>query len=69
MGTVKNSDLLNNEDVRKEIERYKWIESEKAGCDIGFAKASEEWLKRYSDQWIKDHSTSIRRTAGRSAKR
>jgi hypothetical protein len=29
---------------REEILRYKWIESEKAGSDIGFEKALLGWL-------------------------
>ena len=31
---------------RDEILRYKWLESEKAGADIGFEKALLGWLIR-----------------------
>ncbi|EDY20609.1 hypothetical protein CfE428DRAFT_1806 [Chthoniobacter flavus Ellin428] len=35
---------------RDEILRYKWIESEKAGVDIGFEKALLGWLiKQHTD--------------------
>ena len=33
---------------REEIERYRWIESEKAGRDIGWKRASEEWKQGIS---------------------
>ncbi|MCK5580189.1 MAG: hypothetical protein KAJ18_02835 [Candidatus Omnitrophica bacterium] len=39
--------ILLDEQTRNEIDRYKWIESEKAGCDIGFDRAVEEWMKQY----------------------
>ena len=39
----------------QEALRYKWIESEKAGHDIGFEKAAEDWLKRFSKTWIDYH--------------
>ncbi len=32
----------------EEIKRYKWIESEKRGYDIGFNQAAIEWIKLYS---------------------
>lgn len=36
---------------RDEILRHKWIESEKAGYDIGFDKALMEWIIRYRKDW------------------
>lgn len=33
-------------DCEKEIQRYKWIESEKAGCDLGEA-AIRRWVKEH----------------------
>jgi hypothetical protein len=36
---------------RDEILRYKWIESEKAGVDIGFEKALLGWLIKHAAQW------------------
>jgi hypothetical protein len=47
--------LLQNTAVRKEIKRYKWIESEKAGCDIGQERAEQEWLELYSNAWGRMH--------------
>src|SRR5205085_10123611 len=34
------------DDCEREAERFKWIESEKAGCDLG-----EEAIRR----WVRDH--------------
>ncbi|MEI8011481.1 MAG: hypothetical protein WCI27_03215 [Candidatus Omnitrophota bacterium] len=48
-------ELLDDLEVRKEIERYKWIESEKFGRDIGMERASCEWLLLYADAWQKVH--------------
>lgn len=31
-----------------EIEKYKWIESEKCGYDIGSQRAALEWISKYS---------------------
>jgi len=36
---------------REEILRHKWIESEKAGHDIGFETALIDWVRNHRDQW------------------
>ena len=36
---------------REEILRHKWIESEKAGSDIGFEKALLDWIVKHRSQW------------------
>lgn len=46
-------ELLKDKRVIEEINRHLWIESEKAGHDIGFEKAAEDWLKRFSMEWVK----------------
>ena len=43
--------LLQDERVINEINQHKWIESEKAGFDIGFDKAAEDWINRFSKSW------------------
>ncbi len=48
-------ELLKDKRVVDEINRHLWIESEKAGYDIGFEKAAEDWLKRFSGEWVKYH--------------
>ena len=36
---------------RDEILRHKWLESEKAGHDIGFERALLDWIRNHRDQW------------------
>jgi len=36
---------------RDEILRHKWIESEKAGRDIGFEQALVDWIRNHRDAW------------------
>ena len=49
---VKNS-VLYKEFLaeREEILKHKWIESEKAGSDIGFEKAVLNWIVRHRSNW------------------
>jgi hypothetical protein len=41
---------------RDEILRHKWIESEKAGCDIGFEQALLDWVRNHRDAWRRRRS-------------
>jgi len=36
---------------REEIMRHKWLESEKAGYDVGFEKALLDWLISHRADW------------------
>jgi hypothetical protein len=49
---VKNS-VLYKEFLaeRTEILKHKWIESEKAGKDIGFEKALLDWIVKHRSNW------------------
>lgn len=49
---VKNS-VLYKEFLaeREEILRHKWLESEKAGHDIGFEKALLDWIVKFRSTW------------------
>ena len=49
---VKNS-VLYKEFLaeREEILKHKWIESEKAGTDIGFEKALLDWIVKHRSNW------------------
>jgi hypothetical protein len=64
---MKNAELLKDERVIKEIERHKWLESEKAKKDIGFDQAAKDWLNRYSDSW-KAKNGSQTKTATKTKK-
>jgi len=37
----------------EEINKYKWIESEKLGKDIGMEQATREWLAKHFPEWKK----------------
>ena len=58
---INTKELLRDAKVRKEIERYKWIESEKHGADIGEERACREWLSLHAASWQKQHP-SIKRS-------
>ena len=38
-------------DMKNEILKHKWIESEKAGKDIGFEKALVDWIEKHRTGW------------------
>ncbi|MEL0059442.1 MAG: DUF4032 domain-containing protein [Limisphaerales bacterium] len=38
---------------REEILKHKWIESEKAGHDIGFDQALVDWMVNHRQAWRK----------------
>jgi len=58
---VKNS-VLYKEFLaeREEILRHKWIESEKAGQDIGFERALLDWIVKYRSNWRSDRTRQPR---------
>jgi len=49
---LKNSSLYREfQAEREEILKHKWIESEKAGHDIGFERALTDWIMKYRANW------------------
>lgn len=49
---VKNSSLYREfQAEREEILKHKWIESEKAGYDIGFERALTDWIIKHRAKW------------------
>jgi hypothetical protein len=38
---------------REEVLKHKWIESEKAGHDIGLERAMTDWILNHRTQWLK----------------
>jgi len=59
------SDLLKNSSLyrefqaeREEILKHKWIESEKAGRDIGFERALTDWIVKHRSKWRKARQTA-----------
>ena len=51
---VKNSSLYKEFQAElAEILRHKWLESEKAGRDIGFEQALTDWIIKHRSKWRK----------------
>lgn len=39
---------------REEVLKHKWFESERAGYDIGFAKALIDWTMKFKSKWVRE---------------
>ncbi len=51
---VRNSSLYKEfQAEREEILKHKWLESEKAGYDIGFDRALTDWIMKHRAKWRK----------------
>jgi hypothetical protein len=64
-GTADDADLVKHSTLykeflaeREEIMRHKWIESEKAGHDIGFEHALTDWIVKHRAKWRKTRQTA-----------
>ena len=44
----------------EEILKHKWIESEKAGHDIGLERAMTDWILKHRSQWRKGQMMAAR---------
>ena len=60
------NDLLTKSSLYKEFQaeldeilRHKWLESEKAGCDIGFEKALTDWIMKHRSKWRKARQAAV----------
>jgi hypothetical protein len=47
---------------REEILKHKWIESEKAGRDIGFERALTDWIIKHRSKWRKSRQQQASKT-------
>ena len=55
---LKNSSLYREfQAEREEILKHKWIESEKAGRDIGFEQALTDWIVKHRSKWRRARQT------------
>ena len=56
---VRNSTLYREfQAERGEILKHKWIESEKAGFDIGFERALTDWIINHRTKWRRNRQTA-----------
>tara|TARA_R110002049_G_scaffold106721_1_gene254231 strand:+ start:469 stop:669 length:201 start_codon:yes stop_codon:yes gene_type:complete len=46
---------------REEINRHKWITSQREGRDIGFERALNEWANDHRIQWRKEQAEDKKR--------
>ncbi|HVV01100.1 MAG TPA: hypothetical protein VHH88_07030 [Verrucomicrobiae bacterium] len=68
--SLSANDLLRNSSLyrefqaeREEILKHKWIESEKAGCDIGFERALTDWIIKHRSKWRKSRQQQATQTS------
>ena len=45
-------------DMKKEIDRHKWLESEKQHHDIGFENALVDWIDKHRLGWVNSYNTT-----------
>jgi hypothetical protein len=64
--TIDGDNLLKNSSLyrefqaeREEIMRHKWLESEKAGFDIGFERALTDWIMKHRAKWRRSRQQGI----------
>jgi hypothetical protein len=57
---LKNSSLYREfQAEREEILKHKWLESEKAGYDIGFEWALTDWIMKHRSKWRKSRQLTV----------
>jgi len=44
---------------REEILKHKWLESEKAGYDIGFDRALTDWIFKHRAKWRRARQAQV----------
>jgi hypothetical protein len=55
---VRNTRLFREwESTKREIQLHKWYESERAGHDIGWERASIDWMIRFGGKSPKNSAT------------
>lgn len=67
MDSSDSNDLLKNSSLyrefqaeREEILKHKWLESQKAGHDIGFERALTDWIVKHRSKWRRSRQTTKR---------
>ena len=64
---INSQDLLSDQRVVEEINRHLWIESERAGHDIGFDNAATDWLEKFSKDWMNYHLPKKKRSTSKKS--
>lgn len=45
-------------EIRNEVLKHKWIESEKACRDVGFEYALVDWIVKHKSRWDSEHKVN-----------
>jgi len=69
MAKITPEELLKDKRVIEEIQRHLWLESERVGFNIGFGKATEDWMKKFSAEWIRYNRLNAASNPARSTKK
>ena len=43
-------------DIKEEISKHKWYESEKAGHDVGLSRALINWTIKFKSKWLMERA-------------
>jgi phosphotransferase system HPr-like phosphotransfer protein len=54
---LSKKQVEDNQKQNQEILKYRWIESEKEGHDIGNTKAAMEWIEKYGGIWREERES------------
>jgi hypothetical protein len=61
---VRRSSLYREFEAEKEeIMKHKWIESQKAGHDIGFERALTDWIIKHRSKWRRSRQQTPHQSA------
>jgi hypothetical protein len=52
--------------LREELSRHKWIESEKAGKDIGIEETLIDWFPKHRKNWLDNLEKEIKKHDSRT---
>lgn len=57
---IKNTSLYKEFlDLKEEVNKHKWYESERAGKDIGWAQALIDWTLKFKSNWIRERKEKL----------
>lgn len=66
---ISRERLLKIPEVINEINRHLWFESEKAGHDVGREYAENDWMEKYSKDWIRHNLPNEAKKNGKSSEK
>ena len=52
----------------EQIQRHKWLVSEREGRDVGFERALNEWARNHRTEWRREQNQRRRAASGRRSR-